>query len=587
MSGFFKVFEIVKKIIGILDISDKRKTLLIMLDIILAAVLETASVGLIIPLISVITTPEKISSNPIIAILLESFHIYSNTQLILIICIILALFYVIKNLFLIISSLWQNTFRYNLQTKLSVKMLKAYLSHPYLFFVNTNSAEIMRGIGPDIGCVKDTLEVLFNSLTQGLTLVFISVFLFYTDFLMAFVFLTISLVCVLFLVYGLKRKVSILGTQQRIGEANTTKYSRELLDGIKEIYAIRKQNQFLDTYRKAFSAKSKVNIAYYTILDIPNRIIETSFIIGIVAIIIVRVIMGVELTAFVPRLAAFALAGIKILPSMATISKSITQLIFQKPGLDEAYDNIIKYENVKAQIEPAYAGEKKFETLQLKGVRWKYAEDSDDVIKGVDLTINAGDSIALIGESGSGKTTIVDLMLGLYKPQQGLVTINGIDIAKYNGDWNKLVAYVQQNVFLLDDTIRRNIAFGEEEDSIDDARVWRAIEAAQLDAFVKETDSGLDTIVGERGVKFSGGQRQRVAIARALYFDSDIVVFDEATAALDNSTEKAVMEAIDSLQGKKTLIIVAHRLSTIRNCDKIYEVKDGQLHLRKWDEIQK
>ena len=585
MNGLKKVVNIINKIISILDSNDRKKAVLILIDIIIAAMLETAGVGLIIPLISAIATPEQLMQNYIITNLMKTIKISTTSELIIFIGLFLILFYIFKNFFLILSSYVQNRFRFNLQTKLSVKMLKAYLSHPYQFFVNTNSSEIMRGIGADVGCVKDALEVIFNTLTQGLTLILIAVFLIYTDVLMALVFLALSFMCMYFLIFGLKNKVSVLGAEQREGEAKTTKYSRELLDGIKDIYAVRKQDKFLKTYEKAFSLKSKVNIAYYTILDMPNRIIETSFILGIVAIIFVRSYMGVNMALFVSRLAAFALAGIKILPSMSTISKSVTQLIFQKPGIDETYDNIVKYSNMEYFEQGDAVEKEEFKVLEFKNVKWRYNDEDGDIINDVSLTINAGESIAFIGGSGSGKTTMVDLILGLFKPQSGSVEINCQNVSEYKGNWNKLISYVQQNVFLLDDTIRKNIAFGEDDSEIDDDRVWKALEAAQLDDFIKASDAGLDTIVGERGVKFSGGQRQRVAIARALYFDSDIIIFDEATAALDNTTEKAVMEAIDALHGKKTLIIVAHRLSTIKNCDHIYEVSGGKIYHRTWEEI--
>lgn len=585
MKSLLKVIEIVRKIYRLLDSKDRKKAIIILTDIIFVALLETVGVGLIVPLISVIATPESIMGNTWTATLMKMLHVSDWKNFLAVFGIILVLFYVLKNLMLIFSSYIQNKFRFGLQTKLSVKMLKAYLSHPYLFFVNTNSSEIMRGIGGDVGCVKDALEVIFNTLTQGLTIVFLAVFLIYTDAIMAIVFLIMSAICMFVLVYGLKGRVKTLGVEQRIAEASTTKYSRELLDGIKDIYASKKQDRFLETYKRAFSFKSKINVLYSTILDMPNRIIETSFIFGIVLIILVRSQTGMDMALFVTRLAAFALAGIKILPSMSTLSKAMTQLIFLKPGVDETYDNITKYGNLQSEIETSGQVDIPFEKLEISNIWWRYNEESEDIIKGVSLDIEAGDSIAFVGGSGAGKTTIVDLILGLYKPQSGSISVNGIHISDYKGNWNKLFSYVQQNVFLLDDTIRRNIAFGEDEKDIDDERVWVALKKAQLDEFVRESDKGLDTIVGERGVKFSGGQRQRVAIARALYFDSDIIIFDEATAALDSATESAVMGAIDSLHGKKTLIIVAHRLSTIRNCDRIYEVKGGNIILRKWDEI--
>ena len=581
------MWELLEKIRAILDASDRRKAIIILINIFLVAILETAGVGLIIPLISLITTP-TIENDGVLYNIFAFIGIEnSGKQLILFVCVFLAVFYVAKNLFLVYSSYIQNRFRFNLQKKLSVKMLSAYMSRPYSFFVNTNSSEIMRGIGSDVGSVKDALEVVFNTLTNALTLVLLAVFLLYTDFYMAAVFLIVSFVCMYFLLVLLKKKVSVLGNEQRVAEAETTKYSYEMLGGIKDIYASRKQSLFLKRYDQAFDQKSKINIWYNTIIAMPNRVIEATFIIGLVLVIMTRVIADANMAAFLPKLAAFALAGIKILPSMSVVSKAVTQLIFQKPGVDATYVNVTTYgrDEITGILEESYEAVG-FQELEFNNVSFNYGGNGDDVLKNVDLNIKCGDSVAFIGESGSGKTTLIDLILGLYSPTSGEIKINGKKSDDFKCDWRKLMAYVQQNVFLLDDTIRRNVAFGEPDDEIDDAKVWQSLEAAQLAGFVSSFEDGLDMIVGERGVKFSGGQRQRIAIARALYFDSDILIFDEATAALDEATEKAVMESIDSLHGKKTLIIVAHRLSTVKKCDVIYEVVNGELVSRTWDEIK-
>ena len=216
---------------------------------------------------------------------------------------------------------------------------------------------------------------------------------------------------------------------------------------------------------------------------------------------------------------------------------------------------------------------------------WKYPESKKATLQGINLEIKKGESVAFIGESGAGKTTLADIILGLYIPQEGTVTVDGVSIYDIPQDWSRIVGYVPQSVYLLDDTIRNNILFGEKQ--MDDKKIWDALKQAQLYDFVKTLPDGLNTIVGERGIKFSGGQRQRIAIARALYYNPDILVLDEATSALDNETEEALMESIEALQGLKTLIIIAHRLSTIRNCDKIYEVKDGKIELRNKEEILK
>ncbi len=575
-----KFLEIIKKIYRILDRKDRRRTMIVFFDILVCAILETVGVGLIVPFINCIAYPEEMYKNSIISYVISVFKL-SEKHLVFWLCLMIIMFYIIKNAFLMYSAFFQNSFRFMLQKKLSVTMLRAYMDKSYQFFVNTNSSEIIRGIGNDIGCVKDALGTLFDFFTQTLTLIMIAVFLAYTDLAMAIGLLAVSLVCVYLLVVILRKRTSLLGKEQRLAETRVTKYSYEILNGIKEILAMRRKEQFIKTYENAFDTKGKIETKYVTVLSFPNRVIETVFMSGIILILYLRVLNGTDLKMFLTQLAVFAVGGIKMLPAMATISRSVTQLVFQKPGVDEAYNNITEMrskvdhkvieDNLKNNID-FY-----FERLNLDDIHWRYSGGEKEVISGISLNINRGESIAFIGASGSGKTTLVDIILGLFTPQSGRVEINGIDLNTCIDSWSSSLSYVQQSIFLTDDTLRNNIAFGLPAEQIDDNKVWEAIRKAQLADFVETLDDGLDTIVGERGVKFSGGQRQRVAIARALYFDTQIIIFDEATAALDNETEKALIDSIESLHGEKTLIIVAHRLSTVKNCDKIYEVKNGKI----------
>lgn len=271
-------------------------------------------------------------------------------------------------------------------------------------------------------------------------------------------------------------------------------------------------------------------------------------------------------------------------------------MVFYRPTLEEAFVNITaareyeneltEYQKLHGGVDEAHMGEVSFKKqVVVKNVRFKYKKAKEPVLQNISLTITKGESIALIGASGAGKTTMADVMLGLLHPESGTVEMDGIDIFSMPKHWAKIIGYVPQMVFLTDDTIRNNVSFGLTRDEIDDDRIWHALEQAQLADFVRKLPKQLDTIVGERGIKFSGGQRQRIAIARALYNEPEILVLDEATSALDNETETAVMEAIDALQGQKTLIIVAHRLTTIRNCDKIYEICDGHAIERAKEEI--
>ena len=256
--------------------------------------------------------------------------------------------------------------------------------------------------------------------------------------------------------------------------------------------------------------------------------------------------------------------------------------MFQRPALENAYDNLVvegmKNNKLSTDHDHIECNERDHfkDKIVVDNVSWRYNETLPDVIKDLSIEVSRGEAIGFIGESGAGKTTLADIILGLYVPQKGKITVDGKSIYDDNTGWHRMIGYVPQSVFLIDDTIRNNIVFGRDECLIDDKRLERAIEQAQLSDFVTKQKNGLDTILGEQGVRISGGQRQRIAIARALYHDPDILVLDEATSALDNETESAVIEAINALHGDKTLIIVAHRLTTIEKCDRVYEIKNGK-----------
>ncbi len=578
VSGLKKFLDVIREIYAILDRKDKRKSYLVLTDILICAILETASVGIIVPFMTAISTPNQMSDNKYMAAIMRIANL-STTQLIFALGFLIILFYLLKNIFMMFSSYIQNKFRFSLQKKLSVKMLNAYMRKPYQFFVDNNSSIVVRGIGSDVGCVKDALGTLFELITQLLTLVLIAVFLAWTDFSMAIGLFGISVICMYLLVNVLRKKISLLGHMQRDADAKVTKYTFEILEGVKEILAMRKQKKFVSMYDGAFDDKSKIEAKYATYIAFPTRVIESVFMSGIIVILYIRIMQGVDVASFVPQLAVFAVGGIKMLPAMASVSKAATAIIFQKPGVDEAYANIKELNDSAADFEEDKNKElqgQHFESLDINDIHWRFSTMDRDVIDGLSLKVNKGESIAIIGASGAGKTTLIDIILGLFSPQSGSIKVNGVDIRDCGNSWSNMLAYVQQSIFLTDDTLRNNIAFGMDEKDIDDDRVWAVLEQAQLKDFVTTLENGLDTIVGERGVKFSGGQRQRVAIARALYIGSDVIIFDEATAALDNETEKELIESIEALHGDKTLIIVAHRLSTVKNCDRIYEVQAGK-----------
>ena len=314
----------------------------------------------------------------------------------------------------------------------------------------------------------------------------------------------------------------------------------------------------------------------------PRLMIETVFIVSMLAFMAVYLSGGGDITAFATNIAAFAVAAVRVLPSVNRINTYITEIAYTQPSLDFVYENLqegMKTDEMLAKRRAQSQSEKlKLEDkIELDHISFHYPDSDKAIFKDAHMIVPKGKSVGIIGASGAGKSTIVDVLLGLLHAQEGQITCDGVDIFKNYESWLAQVGYIPQSIYLIDESIRDNIAFGIDADKIDDTRIWEVLKEAQLKEFVEELPEGLDTTIGDRGVRLSGGQRQRIGIARALYNDPEILVFDEATSALDNDTESAVMEAVNSFHGRKTMIIIAHRLNTIEKCDIVYKVENARL----------
>ena len=305
---------------------------------------------------------------------------------------------------------------------------------------------------------------------------------------------------------------------------------------------------------------------------------ETVSVCALLLIVIIKIINGADMTHFVPVLSVFAVAVFRMLPSFNRLATYVSQIMFNKASVEAIYNDLKEFETEEEfAIEENVRAIPFTKEICLKDVSFRYPDAEEDVVSNVELVIPKGKSVAFIGASGAGKTTLADIILGVLSAQNGEIVVDGQPINAMSREWHKKVGYIPQTIFLMDDTIRNNIAFGIETSKIDEKQLEEAIAGAQLKEFIDSLPEGLDTEIGESGVRLSGGQRQRIGIARALYFNPEILVLDEATSALDNDTESAVMEAIDNLAGTKTLLIIAHRLTTIKNCDIVYEIKDKKV----------
>lgn len=563
------------------------------------AMMQTLGVSAILPFVQAILTPEKIMNNERVKPVLDMFQITEANLVIVIIGIGIIIVYLVKNLFLVVANYIQTRFRCHFHEDISTRLLNSYLKRPYSYFITTTSSAILQAIQNDSNSVYDIMNTLYQLVAEGFTIILLGILLAYSDLLMAFGVLIVCVFCFLAVTLGFKRKLAEQGILSRKAKEEQYKYLYQPIMGNKDIKVMQRSDFFVKYFKKATQKVTKTTITYGIITSLPEKIIETVCVAGIIGIVCVRLQMGVDVMTFVPQLSVFAIAAFRILPSISKSAGYLQTLVFYRPSMEAAYSDMVGFNEYEKQFKEYYALEQKrlenkqvlsdtliFEDkIVIDSIDWRYDSSKEQVINDLSLTINKGEAVAFIGSSGAGKTTLADIILGLLKPSRGSIYMDGVDIFAIPMAWSKIIGYVPQSVFLIDDTIRANVTFGLAPDEISEEAVWDALEKAQIKEYIEQLPEGLDTMVGERGIRFSGGQKQRIAIARALYHNPDILVLDEATSALDGKTENALMEAIDNLHGVKTLIIIAHRLSTIRNCDKIYEIKNGQAVLRSKEEV--
>ena len=576
--------QAVKKVLSELNVilskDQKRQSIKILTIIIFSAGFELIGITAILPFLQVILTPEVVMNHELAQPIVHIFHIENDTQMLILMGTGVILIYIIKNLYMLFSYYMQYDYSTKIQKELSIKLLKSYMTRPYEALLDINSADILRGCNTDINGVYNTLSNLFTIMAEGLAAVAIGIFIIYTDPWIAISVLVLMALVMIGMILFFKPIMKRMGKKMVFAQSEKTKAIYQTTSGLKELFVMQRKELFADEFAQASDGVRVSQRNYEFIVASQERIIEGICVSGLIGIVVIRLLMGMEILSFVPKLGVFAMAAFKIMPSIGKISSRVTGIIYHIPMLDIVYNMVVEAEDFeKKQSNYISTGQENtgcdrfHEVLSIKHVQWKYKEQEIPVLTDVNINIKRGESIALIGASGSGKTTLSDVILGLLYPQSGGVYMDGIDVYTMPKTWAGIIGYVPQSVFLFDDTIRNNVLFGLKDAKDED--VWYALEQAQLKTFVESLPKGLDTIVGERGVKLSGGQRQRIAIARALFSKPQILVLDEATAALDNETESAVMESIDALQGHITMIIVAHRLTTIRNCNRIYEIKDG------------
>lgn len=577
--------KILKKMNVLLDGKQKAKMGGIVVLMIIGAALEACSIGLVIPIITTLLDPEAVNGEGYLGDIYRFLGMKSTSQFTIVMLLVIIAAFVVKNVFLYFQNVVQLRFVYTNQFATSRRMMINFMERPYEYYLNADTSVIQRSITSDVnnmyGLILSSLQLL-SEIIMFLVLVIVLM----TQDPMMILTIALLLVIVLLVIKCILKPIMI-----KAGEDNQEYYSglykwiEQSVMGIKEIKIANKENYFINEYSKCgagyVGAVQKYNIYNAT----PRLLIETVCIAGLVLYLILQIASGKEVAAMITQIGVFAVAAMRLLPSANRINNYLTSISYFEPFFMGVSDNLqeeINDRSVNYDAE-AYEARKEIKKLpvlkkiELKDIVYKYPNTDVLIFNHADMEIPVGCSVGVVGTSGAGKTTIIDVLLGLLNIQEGSILADGVEVREHYEEWLKNIGYIPQTIFMIDASIRKNVAFGVPDEEIDDNKVWQALKEAQLDEFVKGLPEGLDTGIGERGIRLSGGQRQRIGIARALFEDPEVLVLDEATSALDNETEAAIMDSINRLHGRKTLIIIAHRLQTIEKCDMVYRVENGQI----------
>ena len=563
--------ETVKIVWKLFTNSDRAAFIRIVVMVIVGMFLETISLGIVVPIIGILTQDDYQQKYPFIV---DIFGNLSREELISAVMVAMVLIYVVRSLFLFWSLWIQKGFSASVSGRLSQSLFSIYLRQPYMFHLQRNSSTLMRNAKNATSVVTCGVDPFLVLLTDGLVAIAMFALLIAVE--------PVGTLAVL-LVFGLstfvfqrttRRRIDNWGYQVDYHETKILQHLQEGFGGAKDVKVLGRENEFLSQHEKHLGESIRINRIYNVILTLPRSFMEIITIVGLCLLVVSMVVRGRELADIVPILGLFAAAAFRVMPSINRLLMATQTLIFNRSIIASVYKDFL----LDSPESHSLKSETKFATqLELTDVSFKYPTAATASLQNVSLVVQRGEAVGFVGPSGAGKSTLVDVILGLFAPTSGVVKVDGQDVQQNLRNWQNQIGYVPQAIYLTDDTLRRNVAFGLNDENIDDNLVRNAIRLAQLEEFVATLPEKLETVVGERGVRLSGGQRQRIGIARALYHNPSVLVLDEATSSLDTPTEHGVMQAVQALQGSKTVLIVAHRLSTVEYCDRLYKIENARI----------
>lgn len=575
----------------LLDKKQKHKMVLLVFLMLIGAVLETLGVSMILPVMSVVMEENAVQKHAYLQVICDLFHIaYDDTRTLMILVMVgLIVIFAVKNVFLFFQQKVQLKFVYTNQFATSRRMMINFMERPYEYYLNADTSVIQRSITSDVNNMYGLILSLLQLVSEGIVFVCLIAVSLVSDVMMSITVALLLVVVLAIIKWVLKPIMRKAGEENQDYYSGLYKWIDQSVMGIKEIKIANKENYFINEYAKCgegyVNAVQRYNLHNAT----PRLLIETVALAGMIFYMMIQLLSGVQVTAILPQLTLLALVAMRLIPCANRINNHLTSISYFEPFFMGVSDNLQEEIRDESIDYNAASYQKKVEVqkleirhnIQLKDIVYKYPNTETLIFDRANMEIPIGKSVGIVGTSGAGKTTIVDILLGLLQIQSGEILADGVEVREHYQSFLKDIGYIPQTIFMIDSTIRKNVAFGVADEDIDDVKVWRALQEAQLDEFVRGLPDGLDTSIGERGIRISGGQRQRIGIARALFEDPEVLVLDEATSALDNETEAAIMESINMLHGKKTLIIIAHRLQTIEKCDMVYRVEKGQVTIER------
>ncbi len=579
------MLKIIKKLQVLLDRKQKRAMGGLIVLMVIGAFLQTAGVGMLVQVVDVVIDPGAVENSDTAGALYRllgcgSYRSFSVTVMILLIAV-----FVIKNLFLFFQQKVTFAFVYTNQFRTSERMMRNYLRRGYEFYLNADTAVVQRSITSDVNNMYALILALLQLLSDGVVSLFIVSYCFMNNGAMTAMLAVVLLVLMVVIKKVLKPVMYKAGKDNQDFYSGLFKWISQTVQGIKEVKVNGKEQYFVSQYKKCGKGYVDAVQKYSLYNNIPKLLIETACVAAMMGYMILQVIWGMPTENLVKAMATLAAAAIVLLPAVNRINNQINSIAYFEPFFMGVSDNLQdEIQGDKVDMSFATDEEEKLpvkDSIELKDITYAYPNTDKLIFDHAELTIPIGASVGIVGTSGAGKSTVVDILLGLLETKSGTICADGVDVRQNYRRWLKNIGYIPQMIFMLDDTVRNNVAFGVPEEKIDEGRLWEVLREAQLDEFIRTLPEGLDTGIGERGIRLSGGQRQRIGIARALYHDPEVLILDEATSALDNDTEAAIMESINRLHGRKTLIIIAHRLQTIEKCDLVYRVEDGKAVLER------